>query len=97
MNKREAMRIGMLRLNAMFDAIVARDADAAKAAKERSEARKAKYPPGEMSAKVTFVPKGSDPIRRPNLAGTIYDNLSRRHRRIIERIAVKVKEEKVGE
>jgi hypothetical protein len=63
--------------NAFLDAIAARDAEAAKVAKERSEARKAKY--SEKSShivKFTPVAKGSKPIR---VNDTVWDRAMYRH------------------
>jgi hypothetical protein len=54
--------------NALLDAIAARDAEAAKAAKERSEAREAKYPPTETTVRFLSVPRGSKPLTSEEIA-----------------------------
>lgn len=84
---------GMKRLEAMLDAVIARDADASAQAQKRAAKRREKYGEHAVSAHARFTPvaKGSVPIRT-TLAGTRFERLPRRHRRRIERAVGKRKE-----
>lgn len=66
--RQQAMELGMKRFNAVFEGIREADAPAAKAAKERAEARKAKYPPTETTVRYLRIPRGSTPWTHDEIA-----------------------------